>query len=96
MDTKTLCEKYSPYDHRKRLETLFEDFDRVLITSSFGTTSAILLHLLQQVQPEHPVVFIDTKFHFNETHRYKNILSEQLDLNVLSIVPKSNENQFTQ
>ena len=96
MDLKTLCEKYSPYDHRSRLEKVFRDFDRVLVTSSFGTTSAILLHHLQQVQPEHPVVFIDTKFHFGETHRYKNTLSEQLGLNVLSIVPNRNENQFTE
>ena len=96
MDLKTLCEKYSPYDHRTRLEKVFSDFDRVLVTSSFGTTSGILLHHLHKVQPEHPVIFIDTRFHFNETIRYKNMLSEQLNLNVLSIVPKPNENLFTE
>lgn len=92
---KTLCENYSPYDHRKRLEELFRDFDRVLITSSFGTTSAILLHLLHQVKPDHPVHFIDTKYHFAETHLYKRDLTRKWGLNVVPVYPKKNENRFT-
>ncbi|MEL7533532.1 MAG: phosphoadenylyl-sulfate reductase [Bacteroidota bacterium] len=95
MDTKTLCADYAPYDHRERLEKLFRDFDRVLITSSFGTTSAILLHFLHQVRPDHPVHFIDTGYHFLETHQYRETLSQEWGLNVVTVRPKANEHNFT-
>lgn len=96
MELKTLCERYSPYDHRKRLETLFDEFDRVLVTTSFGATSATLLHLLQKVKPGHPVYFVDTKYHFRETLEYRQKLMSKLKLNIQSVVPKPNENFFTQ
>ncbi|WNJ18823.1 phosphoadenylyl-sulfate reductase [Pontibacter sp. G13] len=96
MDIKTLCEKYSPYDHRKRLEAIFRDFDRVLVTSSFGTTSAILLNLLRKVKPDHPIHFVDTRYHFPETLEYKEELTRKWNLNVVSVQPPKNEHTFTQ
>ncbi|MEM7371243.1 MAG: phosphoadenylyl-sulfate reductase [Bacteroidota bacterium] len=95
MDAKTLCATYAPYDHRKRLEMIFRDFDRVLVTSSFGTTSAILLHFLQQVRPNHPVYFIDTKYHFEETHHYKQTLEQRWKLNVQDLQPGFNAHAYT-
>ncbi|RMG69601.1 MAG: phosphoadenylyl-sulfate reductase [Bacteroidetes bacterium] len=96
MNLKTLCEQYSQYDHRKRLEAIFRDFDRVLVTSSFGTSSAIFLHLLHQVRPDHPVHFIDTRYHFPETYAYRDLLAKRWNLNVVSVQPKVNEHLFTQ
>lgn len=95
MNAKTLCEIYSPYDHRKRLEEIFRDFDRVLITSSFGTTSANLLKLLSEVNPGYPVHFIDTGYLFSETHNYMETLVEKWNINVVRVQPKANENRFT-
>ncbi|MEM7660457.1 MAG: phosphoadenylyl-sulfate reductase [Bacteroidota bacterium] len=95
MDIKTLCAEYAPYDHRERLENIFRDFDRVLVTSSFGTTSAILLHLLHKVRPEHPIHFIDTRYHFRETHAYKDLLEDKWDLNVQSVAPSLNAHAYT-
>ncbi len=95
MDPKTLCAAYAPYDPRERLEKLFRDFDRVLITSSFGTTSAILLHLLHQVKPNHPVYFVDTGYLFPETHAYRAQLIQQWNLQVHAVRPKANEHTFT-
>lgn len=95
MNIKTLCDTYSPYGPLQRLEKLFAEFDRVLITSSFGTTSAILLHHLHKVKPEHPVHFIDTRYHFAETYAYKQSLTKQWGLNVVDVRPKANEHLFT-
>lgn len=95
MDIKTLSEQYAKYDQRKRLEAVFRDFERVLITSSFGTTSAILLHMLAKIKPEHPVYFIDTGYLFRGTHMYKDQLASLWNLNVVSIHPKRNEHDFT-
>ncbi len=95
MNTKTLCESYSPYDPKQRLEKLFGEFDRVLVTSSFGTTSAILLHLLHKVKSDVPVYFIDTMYHFDETYAYKDQLASQWKLNIVDVRPKVNEHMFT-
>jgi len=95
MDTKTLCAKYAPYNHRERLENIFRDFDRVLVTSSFGTTSAIFLHLLHKVRPNHPVYFIDTRYHFEETKAYKKLLTDRWNLNVQSVAPSFNSHVYT-
>ncbi len=95
MKLKTLCETYSPYDHRKRLEAIFRDFDRVLITSSFGTTSAILLHLLHKVRPDVTVHMIDTGYLFPETLAYRETLRNQFNLDIVEVKPKENEHHFT-
>ena len=95
INTKTLCEQYSQYGFRERLEAIFRDYDRVLITSSFGTTSAILLHHLHQVKPDHPVHFIDTRYLFPETHAYRAQLSQKWNLNVVSVMPSANAHTYT-
>ena len=62
--------------------------DRFTIVSSFGTESAVLLHLAAQVSRDIPVIFIDTGKLFSETLRYRRTLVERLGLtNVQSISP---------
>ena len=78
------------------MEAIFRDFDRVLVTSSFGASSAIFLHLLHQVRPGHPVHFIDTRYHFPETYAYRDELVKRWNLHVVSVQPKVNEHRFTQ
>lgn len=45
-----------------RVAQVFNTFKDVLVTSSFGTTSAVLLHLVSRIRPECPVYFIDTGY----------------------------------
>lgn len=60
---------------------------RFVITSSFGADSAVLLHLVAEVAPEVPVLFLDTGFHFDETLRFRRGLARQLGLSVLDLRP---------
>jgi phosphoadenosine phosphosulfate reductase len=61
---------------------------RITLVSSFGTESAVLLHLAGQVAPDVPVVFLDTGKHFAQTLSYKRRLASQIGLtNVLDIKP---------
>ncbi|ESR22837.1 phosphoadenylyl-sulfate reductase [Lutibaculum baratangense] len=61
---------------------------RSAVVSSFGAESVVLLHLVAQVDPDTPVIFIDTQKHFAETLRYRDTLVERLGLtNVRSTVP---------
>ena len=56
-----------------RLEKVFRDFkhEDILVTSSFGTTSGILMGMVSKVAPGHPIHFIDTTFCFRKTLDYK-------------------------
>jgi phosphoadenosine phosphosulfate reductase len=58
------------------------------IVSSFGADSAVLLHLVAQVDPSLPVYFLETGKHFPETLAYVETLKKQLGLmNVIAIHP---------
>ncbi|RNC83901.1 MAG: phosphoadenylyl-sulfate reductase [Balneola sp.] len=58
--------------------------DKALVTTSFGTTSALLLHIVARVKPDLPVHFVDTGFLFPETHAYKEELTRILGLNIIT------------
>lgn len=60
--------------------------------SSFGTDSAILLHLIASVDRSTPVLFLDTGKHFGETLDYRNELIAKLgltDVRTIEPLPKS-------
>mgnify|MGYP003639308342 CR=1 FL=1 len=58
------------------------------IVSSFGADSAVLLHLVAQVDPSLPVYFLETGKHFQETLDYVETLKNHLGLiNVQAIHP---------
>lgn len=56
------------------------DAGRVAVVSSFGTESAVLLHLIAQINPATPILFIETEKHFPETLEYRDQLVNCLGL----------------
>lgn len=58
----------------------------VATVSSFGAESVVLLHLLAQVDPNVPVLFLDTGKHFAETIEYRDEVVERLGLTNLQIL----------
>ncbi|MEM6857249.1 MAG: phosphoadenylyl-sulfate reductase [Pseudomonadota bacterium] len=58
----------------------------VTTVSSFGAESAVLLHLLAQIDPNIPVLFLDTGKHFEETLAYRDELVERLGLTNLVVL----------
>jgi phosphoadenosine phosphosulfate reductase len=56
------------------------------VVSSFGAESAVLLHLVAQVDPGVPVLFLETGKHFPETIAYRDELAAFLGLTNLQIV----------
>ena len=54
--------------------------------SSFGAESAVLLHLLAQIDPAVPVLFLDTGKHFAETLAYRDEVVERLGLTNLHVL----------
>lgn len=64
----------------------------VAIVSSFGADSAVLLHMVSQVDPTLPVFFLETGKHFPETLVYVETLKQRLGLsNVRALVPDTKD-----
>lgn len=92
-----LNQKYKSLSPEGRLQQLYLDFDQdqVMVTSSFAATSALLLNIVHKVRPQQTIHFIDTGYHFEETMMYKNVLTQQLDLEVESVQAESWKHEFT-
>nr|WP_225427980.1 phosphoadenylyl-sulfate reductase [Dyella tabacisoli] len=53
-----------------------------VLSSSFGAQAAVSLHMLTRLQPEIPVVLIDTGYLFPETYQFIDELTARLRLNL--------------
>jgi len=63
---------------------------RIALVSSFGADSAVLLHMIAEIDKATPVVFVDTGQHFPETLAYRDALVERLGLtNVIAHGPNA-------
>jgi phosphoadenosine phosphosulfate reductase len=58
---------------------------RPCITSSFQAECVVLVHLLREVQPDIPVLFLDTFHHFAQTYEYRDALAERWKLNLINL-----------
>lgn len=61
---------------------------RTAVVSSFGAESAVLLHMVAQIDPNTPILFLNTGKLFGETLRYRDRLQDELGLgDVRSLAP---------
>jgi len=58
-----------------------------VLSSSFGVQAALMLHLVNEVAPGIPVVFVDTGYHFPETYQFVDALTDKLKLNLKVYAP---------
>lgn len=81
-----LAVKFLGLDPQKLLRFAIEDLypERIALVSSFGADSAVLLHMISQVNKATPVLFIDTGHLFPETLAYHDELIELLHLTNVS------------
>lgn len=65
---------------------------RVALLSSFGAESAVLLHMVAELAPDTPVLFLDTGKLFAETLDYRDTLQRELGLrNVVAVSPDAED-----
>lgn len=62
--------------------------DALVMSSSFGAHSALMLHLVTRVVPRIPVVFLDTGYLFPETYRFAEELRRRFDLRLEVYSPR--------
>lgn len=61
--------------------------DALVLTTSFGVQSAVMLHLVTTQIPKIPVVFVDTGYLFPATYTFAAELTERLNLNLKTYTP---------
>lgn len=60
----------------------------LVLSSSFGAESALMLHLVTRVVPDIPVVFLDTGYLFPETYTFAEELTQRFRLDVRVYAPR--------
>lgn len=84
---RSIFENYAGLEGRQLLEPVLRDFaGRAAVVSSFGAESAVLLHMVAEVDKSTPVIFLDTGMHFWETLGYRAKLVDRLGLTGLRII----------
>jgi len=58
------------------------------ITSSFQAECVVLTHMLREVRPDIPVLFLDTFHHFPQTLAYRDEIVERWGLNLINLRAK--------
>jgi phosphoadenosine phosphosulfate reductase len=96
-EIEILNKKYNQLSVVDRIKEVYKDFaaEEVMLTSSFATTSAFLLHVFSNINPKQKIYFINTGYHFEETLSYKRQLTELYGLNVEDIEAEKWEHDFT-
>lgn len=66
----------------------------VILTCSFQHDGVVLAHMLHEIAPWVPVVFLDTGFHFPETLAYKDEIVRRFGLNLREIRSSISRDEF--
>ena len=87
-----LSAKFAGMDTRELMRLVIEEICSLTgsrLSSSFSADSAVLLHMVAQIDKTTPVLFIDTRVLFAETLAYRDELMTHLGLSkVITIGPK--------
>lgn len=67
--------------------------DELVLSTSFGIQSAVMLHLVTTQIPDIPVIFVDTGYLFPSTYTFAQELTERLQLNLKTFIPQQTSAQ---
>ena len=60
----------------------------VCVTSSFQAEDVVVLHMVREILPEVPVLFLETGYHFAETLVYRDRMAAEWNLNLINVLPE--------
>lgn len=58
------------------------------ITCSFQAEDLAVLHLVRELLPDVPVLFLETGYHFAEVYRYRDNIAARYKLNLVNVQPR--------
>ncbi|MGF1535615.1 MAG: phosphoadenosine phosphosulfate reductase [Elainellaceae cyanobacterium] len=83
LDLTAVNRQLSRADAERIVRWAIEAFgDGLIMSTSFGIQSAVMLHLVTQVKPNIPVVWVDTGYLPAKTYLFAESLTTRLDLNL--------------
>lgn len=74
-----------------KLKAYKDEGKSLFTTSSFQSHSLVLVHIISRIDPTIPVYFINTGYHFPETMKFRDEITERFGLNTIDLksdVPK--------
>jgi phosphoadenosine phosphosulfate reductase len=76
---------------KDKIESYRAEGKTLFTTSSFQSHSLVLLHMLSRIDNKIPVYFINTGFHFPETVKFRDFITDSFKINIVDLkseVPK--------
>ncbi len=70
-------------------ESIEQARGEICVTSSFQAEDMVVLHLVKELLPHVPVLFLDTGYHFAETYEYRDRMARDWSLNLVNLLPES-------
>ena len=64
------------------------DAQNTCVTSSFQAEDVVVLHMVREILPRVPVLFLETGYHFPETLAYRDRIAADWDLNLVNVEPE--------
>ena len=58
------------------------------VTSSFQAEDVVVLHMVREILPNVPVLFLETGYHFAETLAYRDRMAAEWNLNLVNVLPE--------
>jgi phosphoadenosine phosphosulfate reductase len=88
-----IVESYAGLEGRQLIQTAVRNHPgKVALLSSFGAESSVLLHMVSEIVPDLPVIFLDTEKLFSETLAYRDQLAVELGLtNIVNAHPDAED-----
>jgi phosphoadenosine phosphosulfate reductase len=96
MNQLTLAEDIGESDARGIIEWAVQSVERgrLIVSTSFGPSGMVNLHLVAEVAPDVPVVFIDTLYHFEETLEHAELVRRHYGLDLRTYRPAETREDF--
>ena len=83
---------FSENDFSKNPQALIEwaltQGERAICTTNFRPFEAVILHMVTQVRPDMPIVWMDSGYNTEATYQFADELITRLNLNMVSYIPK--------
>src|SRR6185437_7245724 len=73
---------------REQIEALRGATGDACVTSSFQAEDVVLVHMIKDLVPRIPVIFLDTGYHFAETYEYRDRMAREWNLNLINLLPE--------
>lgn len=81
--------KFEAASATERIRWAYDTYgDKLVLSTSFGIQSAVMLHMVTTQIPDIPVIFVDTGYLFPATYTFAQELTDRLQLNLKTYTPR--------